>query len=115
MYINQCIVVKKGDPPLELPTLKVPTSTSEVWDLISSFGKSKPSVTDPDAKEEKVTDKCAIADEVKAEVILNDPAAVVSDLHSQCHCPIGECLQNPGSNSSHSDIQRVSNEMQQVN
>lgn len=99
------ISVKKGDPPLELPTLptvNLPSSVSEVWATIKSFGgQSNQSVTDPAAVEEKVIiDRCAVknASEILAtvtEVTVSDPAVVVSNLHEQCHCPVGKCVHDP--------------------
>lgn len=85
------IVVKKGDPPLELPTISIPSSASEAWDIVRSFGNSKSSVTE---KEEKVKDdRCGKkGSEDASEIIISDPATVVSSLHDQCHCPVGECL-----------------------
>lgn len=87
------IVVKKGDPPLELPTLptvSIPSSVSEAWDAVKNLGKSQSSVAE---KEEKVkVDSCGKTEAVTTEVTISDPATVVSSLHEQCHCPVGECL-----------------------
>lgn len=65
LYGNKMIAcfaftVKKDDPPLELPTIKVPGSLSEAWELASNFGKS---VAGP-----------------QEEVIIDDD-------HDECQCP----------------------------
>lgn len=96
------IAVKKGDPPLELPTLpsvNVPSSVTELWETVKGFGKSKTSVTEPEVEgdEKKVMiDECGRKIEtVGTEVTVSDSASVVSNLHEQCHCPVGNCVHTP--------------------
>lgn len=88
------IVVKKGDPPLELPSFRIPTSTAEAWETVKSFGKSNSSVADPNAEVKVKRDPCAKepAAALPIEVQISDPVEVVTNLHEQCHCPVGKCL-----------------------
>lgn len=92
------IIVKKGDPPLELPSLpsiQIPSSASEAWTTIKSFGKTKSSVTDEqDVVEEKVKDACGVKKGLDDIITRNEgnPANAISNLHEQCHCSDDELL-----------------------
>lgn len=69
------ISVKKGDPPLELPTIKIPGTVSEAWQQITNFGKSN-SVTDKEQqKDEVIDDVCPLECPVNPAASNNDELA----------------------------------------
>lgn len=79
-----------------------------MWEKIKSFGSTtKSSVTESQLEGEKVKkDVCSnrkVADGIVSKdltgppLVNQDPASVVSNLHEQCHCPVGECVQEPPS------------------
>lgn len=89
------ILVKKDDPPLELPSL--PQSFSEAWDLVSGANKLK-SVSEfpPPTEEEVIMNELIEQTELQIDI---DPFVIISQaheeaIHEKCHCPVGVCL-NP--------------------